>query len=83
MMAREHACGSIVGFTRGGSLWNRTFFKGAYSRPFCSTSSGGYKRGLYAFQCGQRHHGRSDAPKEEHGGGGAGGSDVAVRYVLR
>ena len=81
-----------MGFARDGSLWNRTLFKGAYSRPFCSTSSsGGYKRGLHAFQGGQRDHGRSGAPKEEHGSVGAGGSnrrraslgDVAVGYILR
>ena len=33
---------------------------------------GGYKRGLHAFQGGQRHHGRFDTPKEEKGGGGRG-----------
>ena len=29
---------------------------------------GGYKRGLYAFQGGQRHHGRFGTPEEEKGG---------------
>ena len=33
---------------------------------------GGYKRGLRAFQGGQRHHGRSGAPEEESWGGGRG-----------
>ena len=31
---------------------------------------GGYKRGLHAFQGGQRHHGRFGTPEEEKGGGG-------------
>ena len=34
---------------------------------------GGYKRGLHAFQGGQRHHGRFGTPEKEKGGGGAGG----------
>ena len=29
-----------------------------------------YKRGLRAFQGGQRHHGRFGTPEEENGGGG-------------
>ena len=33
---------------------------------------GGYKRGLYAFQGGQRHHGRFGTPEEEKGAGGRG-----------
>ena len=33
---------------------------------------GGYKRGLHAFQGGQRHHGRFGTPKEEKGMGGRG-----------
>ena len=33
---------------------------------------GGYKRGLHAFQGGQRHHGRFGAPGEEKGAGGRG-----------
>ena len=36
---------------------------------------GGYKRDLYAFQGGQRHHGRFGASEEENGGGGAGESN--------
>ena len=36
---------------------------------------GGYKRGLHAFQGGQRHHGRFGTPEEEKGGGEAGGSN--------
>ena len=51
---------------------------------------GSYKRGLHAFQGGQRHHGRFGAPEEEKGGGGAGGSnfrrvsprDAAMGHVL-
>ena len=52
---------------------------------------GGYKRGLHAFQGGQRHHERCDAPVEEKGGEGAGGSncrraspgDAALGHTLR
>ena len=36
---------------------------------------GGYKRGLHAFQGGQRHHGRFGTPEEEKGDGGAGESN--------
>ena len=36
---------------------------------------GGYKRGLHAFQGGQKHHGRFGASDEERGGRGAGGSN--------
>ena len=42
---------------------------------------GGYKRGLHAFQGGQRHHGRFGAPEEEKGGRGeatAGESVIAT-----
>ena len=52
---------------------------------------GGYKRGLHAFQGGQRHHGRFGTPAEEKVNGGAGGSncwkaspgDVALGHALR
>ena len=51
----------------------------------------GYKRGLHAFEGGQRHHGRFGTPEEEKGGGRAGGSncrrvsprDAALRHALR
>ena len=33
---------------------------------------GGYKRGLHAFQGGERHHERFGTPEEEKGGGGVG-----------
>ena len=33
------------------------------------------KHSLYAFQGGQRHHGRFGAPEEENMDGGAGGSN--------
>ena len=36
---------------------------------------GGYKRGLHAFQGGQRHHGRFGTPEEETEGGEPGGSN--------
>ena len=39
---------------------------------------GGYKRGLHAFQGGQRHHGSFGTPEEEKGGGGAGGRGEAT-----
>ena len=35
----------------------------------------GYKRGLHAFQGGQRYHGRFGTPEEEKGSGGAGESN--------
>ena len=37
-MACEHVCGSTTECARGGSLWNKSFVKGACSRPSCSTS---------------------------------------------
>ena len=51
---------------------------------------GSYKRGLHAFQGGQRHHGRFGTPAEEKGGGGAGGcnfrrvspGDAALGHAL-
>ena len=42
---------------------------------------GGYKRGLHAFQGGQRHQGRFGTPEEEKGGAGGGGV-TAVEPVL-
>ena len=36
-------------------------------------TSAAYKRGLHAFQGGQRHHGRLGTPEEENRGGRAGG----------
>ena len=36
---------------------------------------GGYKRGLYVLQGGQKHHGRFGTPEEEKGGGRAEGSN--------
>ena len=39
---------------------------------------GGYKRGLHAFQGGQRHHGRFGTPEEEKGDGGARGRGEAT-----
>ena len=52
MTACEHACGSTTKCARGGSLWNRAFLKGAFSRPSAVQHllRGGYKRGLYAFK---------------------------------
>ena len=52
---------------------------------------GGHKRGLHAFQGGQRHHGRFGTPEEEKGDVGAGGSncrrvsprDAALGHALR
>ena len=51
---------------------------------------GGYKRGLHAFQGGQKHHGRFDTRDEEKRGGGAGGcnyrrvspGEVALGHAL-
>ena len=51
---------------------------------------GGYKRGLHAFQGGQRHHGRFGAPEEENAGEGAeesnrrgdGPGDVVLKHDL-
>ena len=66
-MACEHACGSTTGCARGGSLWNRAFVKAACSRPLYVQHLlyGGYKRGLRAFQGGQRHHVGFGASGEE------------------
>ena len=36
----------------------------------------GYKRGLHAFQGGQRHHRRFGTSREESGGGGTGGATI-------
>ena len=75
-MVCEHACGSTTGCARSGSLWNKAFVKGAFSRPsFQHFLRGGYKRDLHAFQGRKRHHGRFGAPEKEKGGGGAGGSN--------
>ena len=38
-MTCEHACGSMTERSRGGSLWDRVFAKGACSRSSCSTYS--------------------------------------------
>ena len=43
---------------------------GARAPPVQHLLRGGYKRGLHAFQGGQRHHGRFGTPEEEKGGGG-------------
>ena len=65
-------------------LWNKAFFKGAYSRPSCTISS---SRRLQTWHprvsSGQRHHGRFGIPEEENGAGGqreatAGGSVLAT-----
>ena len=40
------------------------------------------KRGLHAFQGGQRHHGRFGAFEEENGGGGAQGKATSREPVL-
>ena len=32
-MACEHACGSTTAYAQGGSLWSKTFVKGACARP--------------------------------------------------
>ena len=42
---------------------------------------GGYKRGLHAFQGGQRHHERFGTPEGEKGAGGR-GEATAGEYVL-
>ena len=52
---------------------------------------GGYKRGLHAFQGGQRQHGRVGAPEEKEREGAVGGSnfrrasssDAALGHDLR
>ena len=55
--------------------------KGVHFRapPIQQLLRGGYKRGLRAFQGGQRHHGHYfGTPEEEKGGGGAGGRGKAI-----
>ena len=42
----------------------------ARAPPVRHLPRGGYKRGLHAFQNGQRHHERFGASGEENGGGG-------------
>ena len=44
----------------------------ARAPPVQNLLCGGYKRGLHAFQGGQRHHGRFGTLEEENGGGGRG-----------
>ena len=64
---------------------------GARTPPVQQLLHGSYKRGLHAFQGGQRHHGRFGAPEEIKGSGGAGGSncrrvspgDGALGHTLR
>ena len=43
---------------------------------------GGYKRGLDAFQGGQRHHGRFGTPEEERGVGGRGEATVGESVLV-
>ena len=92
MMACKHTCSSPTGCYRGGSLWNRAFAKGACGTPPIQyLLRGGYKRGLHAFQGGERHNVHFDASEEEKEGGGAGGSncrkvsphDAAWGYAVR
>ena len=74
-MACEHACDSATGCARGGSWWNKAFYKAGVrscAPPVQHLLRGGYKRGLHAFQSGQRHHGRFRTPGEEKGVGGGG-----------
>ena len=47
-----------------------------HALPFQRLLCGGHKRGLHAFQGGQRHHERLGASEEENGGGGAGGKQL-------
>ena len=52
--------------------------QGCVLAPLLFILRGGYKCGLYAFQGGQRHHGRFGTPEEEKQGGGAGGRGEAT-----
>ena len=82
---------STAGCARGGSLWNTSSRVRAHAPPVQHLLRSGYKRGLRAFQGGQRHHGRFGTPEEEKEGGAAGGSncrrvsprDAALGYDLR
>ena len=47
----------------------------AHARSVQHLLCGGNKRGLHAFQGGQRHNGRFGTPEEEKAGGGAGESN--------
>ena len=78
MRVCEHACGSTTSVIRvvhcgtGPSLRVRDCV-----RPVKHLLRGGYKRGLHAFQSGQRHYGRFGASEEENGVGRAvGGQPV-------
>ena len=67
-------------------MWNRAFVEGACSHPSCSTFfCGGYKRGLHAFQGGQRHHrcfGVPEGKKGGRGGGEASAGEPALATLL-
>ena len=79
----------VLGVVRCGTRpWSRVR---ARTPPVQHLLRGGYKRDLHAFQGGQRHHGRFDAPEEENGGRGgvdrnnrrrASHGDVALGHVL-
>ena len=71
-MACEHACGSTTeGVLEVVHCGTRPSSRvRARAPPVQHLLRGGYKRGLHAFQGGQRHHGRFGTPGEEKGGGG-------------
>ena len=83
-MVCEHACGSIKGGlgvvaveqgVRQGCVLAPLLFKVFFEAII-------NKRGLHAFQGGQRHHGRFGAPEEEKGGGGGATDRVPVLATL-
>ena len=85
--ARRQGVLGVVGCGTGPLLWVH-----AHAPPLQHHLRGGYKkRNLYAFQGGQRHHGRFGASDDEKGVGGAKESnhqraspgDVALGHALR
>ena len=70
-------------------VWNKAFRQGCVLVPLTLPHllRGGYKRGLRAFEGGQRHHERFGTPEEEKEGGGSNcrrvsPGDAALGYAL-
>ena len=77
MMACERACGSTAGCARGGVCFETRPLSRVRARApsVQHLLRSGYKRGLYAFEGGQKHYGCLCAPEEEKGIGRSGESN--------